>query len=104
MLHPFGSIESRAVDAWNIQQGAVNPRAIIHSLHKHMVEMCGNGADANHIATDDALRLIVHQLAFIMKLGDCMSFMDYGSAYHRVLEVYQEYERKNQESPNVRNT
>ena len=55
-------------DAIAIQAGACNPRAIAHSFIKHANDMSKRGTDS--IRQDPALRLMVHQLAFLMNIGE----------------------------------
>lgn len=64
-----------------IGDGACNPIAVAGSLHKYMLEMSRNGADHTTIRNDPALRMICHQLAFLMG-SDRMS--DDFSEYRKV--------------------
>ena len=57
---------TRQQDAQFIQAGACNPTGVAHSFIRHAKDMMDNGADTNAIRQDPALRLIVHQLAFLM--------------------------------------
>lgn len=69
---------SRFQDAYDIQQGACNPSGIARAL----VKACDEARDeitasgVGRISDDPAVRLIVHQLAYICKVGDC-----YADAY-----------------------
>ncbi len=50
-------------DALAIQEGACNPRAIANSFTRHCGEL-----DTDGIRTNPALRLMVHQLAYLMDI------------------------------------
>ena len=54
----------RHSNAIAISDGACNPRAIINSMQAAIVEM--NGADTPTTLADPALKLMVHQLCFLM--------------------------------------
>lgn len=53
-----------------IQGGACNPVAVAGTLHKYMLEMMHSGADHRMIRNDSAIRLIGHQLAFLLNIGE----------------------------------
>ena len=60
-------MRTRQEDAVFIQLGACNPTAIAHSFINHAQAMRENdNADTNTLCSDPALRLIAHQLAFLM--------------------------------------
>lgn len=59
----------RNSDAFYIGQGACNPVAIAGTLHRHMVAMSRNGSDHPTIKADPAIRLIAHQLAYLLNIG-----------------------------------
>lgn len=59
---------SRFSDAIYISDGACNPVAIAHTINHHMSIMHQNGSSSTEIREDPALRLMVHQLAFLMNV------------------------------------
>ena len=60
-------MRTRQQDAQFIQLGACNPTAIAHSFITHAQAMREDqDADTNTLCNDPALRLMVHQLAFLM--------------------------------------
>ena len=60
-------MRTRQEDATFIQSGACNPTAIAHSFITHAQAMREtDNADTNTLRADPALRLMVHQLAFLM--------------------------------------
>lgn len=59
------AVSSRHSDALAIQQGACNPVAVTKRLHDHVQALFRDGADWQSIRSDAALRLIVHQLAYL---------------------------------------
>jgi hypothetical protein len=56
----------RNLDARYIVAGACNPVAICGTIHEHMLEMMRDGADHPTIKADPALRMMLHQLVYIM--------------------------------------
>jgi hypothetical protein len=58
---------SRHKDALLMQGGACNARALVRSLHEHIEEFCKSPefAGTDSITSDPALRLMVHQIAFL---------------------------------------
>lgn len=64
-------MSKRHQDALAIQQGACNPSGIAHSIVEACQEMRAQpgGASTDAITGDAAVRLMVHQLAFICKTG-----------------------------------
>jgi hypothetical protein len=67
---------SRFDDALYIQMGACNPTAITGTLHRHMLDMQKNEPMVA-IREDPALRMIAHQLAYLMGLPSIMDSEDY---------------------------
>lgn len=63
----------RFSDAKYIIDGACNPVAICGTIHKHMLAMSRNGADHPTIKADPALRLMLHQLVYIMGMEDMVA-------------------------------
>lgn len=61
-------MRTRFEDALFIQEGACNPIAIAGTIHKHMLEMRQSGADHDTIKHDSAIRLMLHQLAFLCQV------------------------------------
>jgi hypothetical protein len=55
----------RCEDALYIDKGACNPVAIAGTIHRHMLAMSRDGADHPTITHDPAIRLMLHQLAFL---------------------------------------
>jgi hypothetical protein len=51
-----------------IQQGACNPIAIAGTIHQHMLTMSKAGRDHNEIRNDPAIRLMLHQLAYLCRV------------------------------------
>lgn len=49
-----------------IVAGACNPVAICGTIHEHMLAMSRAGADHPTIKADPALRMMLHQLVYIM--------------------------------------
>jgi len=62
-------MNQRHSDARAIQSGACNPRGIARAFIRHADDMANSGADTDAIRSDPALRLIVHQLAFLMDIN-----------------------------------
>jgi len=79
-------MRNRFDNAVFIQQGACNPSGIAHSI----IEACREVRDENgDVQKDPAIRLMVHQLAFITKVGE----IDHGSdvlLYSRMIEECEE--------------
>ena len=57
-------MRTKESDAIFIQKGACNPTAIANTFIKHCKNM-----DTNQIRTDPAMRLIIHQLSFLMDIN-----------------------------------
>jgi hypothetical protein len=64
-------MSQRNRNAMSAQSGACNPIPLIHALREGLDELKAEQAsiDTQAILDDPALRLIVHQLAFLMKVG-----------------------------------
>lgn len=60
-------MSDRFTDALAIQQGACNPAGIALALHKACKECLDEGMSQR---TDPAVRLIAHQLAFILNVAE----------------------------------
>ena len=72
---------SRFSDALFIQEGACNPSGITHALLSAIQELHAENADTPTICEDPAVRLIAHQLAWILKLAEFDRDLDaYGCA------------------------
>jgi hypothetical protein len=56
----------RHFDAIAISDGACNPRAIINSMARALADEELVAADTPTVCADPALKLMVHQLAFLM--------------------------------------
>ena len=63
-------MRTRHEDALFIIEGACNPVAIAGTIHRHMLDMTKSGADHHAIREDSAIRLMLHQLAFLCKVPD----------------------------------
>jgi hypothetical protein len=75
---------SRYDDALYIQQGASNPAGIARSLVKAIDECHAENMDTASIRNDPAVRLITHQLAYLMSISQ----LDGGiSAYREAMEI-----------------
>jgi len=61
-------MRNRFDDAVFIQNGACNPVAISGTIHKHCLEMLHSGMGMDTIRQDAAMRLMVHQLAFLFRI------------------------------------
>ena len=75
---------SRHDDALFIQQGASNPAGIARSLVKAIDECHAENMDTASIRNDPAVRLITHQLAYLMGVSQ---FDDSLSAYRLSMET-----------------
>lgn len=64
---------NRFVDALSVSEGACNPIAITGVIHKYMLEMMDKGMTT--IRQDPAIRLMVHQLAYLCNVDG--NFSDY---------------------------
>lgn len=64
---------NRFWDAHMIQQGACNPSGVARSLVKAIDEARGECADTDSVCADPAVRMICHQLAFLLRVSqiDC---------------------------------
>ncbi len=60
-------MSKRHRDAIQIQQGACNPVAISRALVSAIDEARAENLDTDGICADPAVRLICHQLAFLLK-------------------------------------
>lgn len=73
----------RFKDALFIQQGACNPSGIAHSLVNACKECLDEGVSQRE---DPAVRLIVHQLAFLCNIGEIDDGINTYSALTRACE------------------
>ena len=78
---------SRFSDALFIQEGACNPSGITHALLSAIQELHAENADTPTICNDPAVRLIAHQLAWILRLSEFDRDLD---AYGRALDTCRE--------------
>lgn len=62
--------KNRNSDAVSIQNGACNPSGICHSILNACDELREKKYGTKDITEDPAVRLMVHQLAFICKVGE----------------------------------
>jgi hypothetical protein len=76
-------VSSRHSDALAIQQGACNPVAVTKRLHDHVQALFRDGVDHRSIRSDAALRLIVHQLAYLFSTS---SLDGPGGEYEQCIE------------------
>lgn len=63
-------VEERNNDAIHISNGACNPVAVASAIHRHASEILAEGNGMDPIRDDPAMRLMVHQLAFLMKTSE----------------------------------
>ena len=63
-------MSNRHSDALAIQLGAVNPSGIAHSIIEACREMREFGAGTAELCNDPAIRLMVHQLAFLCRVAE----------------------------------
>lgn len=63
-------MRNRFDNALGIQQGACNPSGITHSLLEAIQEMSDAGAGTQEVCDDPAVRLIAHQLAYVLNIGE----------------------------------
>jgi hypothetical protein len=69
----------RHSDALLIQQGACNPSGIALTLHNACVEAMQEGKGTKGVCEDAAVRLIAHQLAFLVNVAELdASLTEYG--------------------------
>ena len=83
-----GKIQSgkkRNKNAFTIVSGACNPRAIVSAMQRAIDEMVTDGlCSSNQILADPALKLMVHQLAFLMNIPTGESFDEWNSWYNHI--------------------
>lgn len=63
-------------DAKKIQQGACNPVAILATMHAHGLAMYHNGFGTDAVRNDPAMRIMCHQLAYLMAVGQIDDSLD----------------------------
>lgn len=73
-------MSKRHRDALAIQGGACNPSGIAHSILDACREIRAEPGGGGDITKDPAVRLMVHQLAFICGLPDGWPLLDYQAA------------------------
>ena len=78
---------SRFSAALLIQEGACNPSGITHALLSAIQELHAENADTPTICNDPAVRLIAHQLAWVLNLRE---FDRDGDAYGKALDTCRE--------------
>jgi len=66
----------RFADAIAIQGGACNPHGIARSIVNALDELRAEGADTPTCNADPAVRLMVHQLAFLVNVGEFSTITD----------------------------
>ena len=77
-------MRNRFWNAHNIQQGASNPSGVARALVEAIDEARAENPDTVNVREDIAVRLIAHQLAFILNLAE----YDYDlSAYGRDMDI-----------------
>ena len=72
-------MRNRFWDAYMIHQGACNPSGIAHSLIKACEEIRNEGGGTQTTRDDPAVRLMVHQLAYLCDVGNTVDFPDWNS-------------------------
>ena len=72
-------MSKRNKNAVTAQQGACNPIPMIRALQDGVEEMKAEDPDHyfENVRNDPALRLIVHQLAYVMRVSDGVGLPDY---------------------------
>ncbi len=80
---------NRYEEALLIQQGACNPSGVARALVKAIDEARAEGADTSGVEADPAVRLICHQLAFLLHVGE----IDHGSldVYSKLMNACREH-------------
>ena len=78
---------NRFANALAIQEGACNPSGITHALLSAIQDLHAIGADTPTICNDPAVRLICHQLAWILNTRE---FDRDGDAYGKALDACRE--------------
>ena len=63
-------IQRRNKEAVLISNGACNPEVITVPIHRHLKAMIEDGMGMDAIREDPAIRLMVHQLAFLMSVPE----------------------------------
>jgi len=81
---------NRYHNALLIREGACNPSGITHALLSAIQELHAENADTPTICNDPAVRLIAHQLAWILRLSEFDRDLD---AYGRALDACREQTR-----------
>jgi hypothetical protein len=66
-------------DALYIDSGAVNPVAVTNTLSKHMAELWVETHDMTKVKNDPAIKLMVHQLAFICGMSVNWDVLEYSA-------------------------
>ena len=61
---------NRHESAWYIQQGACNPSGVARSLVAAIDEARAEGFGTDSVRADVACRMICHQLAFLLNVGE----------------------------------
>lgn len=84
---------SRHSDALAIQQGACNPVAVTKRLHDHVQALFHDRVGHTEIRNDPALRLIVHQLAYLFNTS---SLDGAGGEYDKCIDACHKAEGANQ--------
>ncbi len=72
-------------DAIGIQQGACNPSGILHSMLEACQEIRAEGGHTQTICEDVALRLMAHQLDYLLNTSE----VDIGVNYDKFMEECQ---------------
>lgn len=71
--------------AYHCQQGACNPVAILGTMHRHALAMYHNGLGTDAVRNDPAMRLMCHQLAYLLNVGQIDdSLTEYGELMVKV--------------------
>jgi hypothetical protein len=80
-------MKTRNRDALAIQQGACNPSGVARALVRAIDEARAENTDTDSIRRDPACRLICHQLAFLLGVGEINSDL---TTYDRLLKACEE--------------
>ena len=77
--------KKRNKNAYSIANGACNPRAIVSAMHRAVDEMVTDGiCSSDQMLNDPALKLMVHQLAFLMKIPTGEKLDEWSEWYNKV--------------------
>lgn len=79
-------MSKRHKDALGIQEGACNPSGVAHAILDCCREIRADSTSTGRITDDPALRLMVHQLAFICGVTSGAEPMARGDTWEQCME------------------